>query len=321
MTPYLTVKRIEFVVTYRCNSACIHCQVEEKQRRSRPAALDPALAVRLIRDVCRAWAPRSLMTFGGEPLLYAAAVCAIHAAGRECGIPQRQVITNAGYPAAPEKFKRVAGRLAECGVNNIYISADAFHQEFVPLEVVERNARLLLAAGISELRWNPCWVTSPEADNPWNRRTRQVLEGLAHLPIPQDKGNVLMPMGRACQQLGEYLPPRQPLPGGVCGELPYTDRPDSVTSLSVEPNGDITACHVLANTAQPDLLDALQAYDPYTDPALKAMLEGGMDGLLRQARSKGIEPDPRGYYNICEMCQDLRKFLRDVLYPAAQSPL
>jgi len=309
MTPYLTVKRIEFVVTYRCNSACIHCQVEEKQRRSRPAALDPVLAERLIREVCQVWAPRSVMTFGGEPLLYASAVCAIHAAARECGIPNRQMITNGGYPSAPEKFKSVANRLAESGVNSIYISVDAFHQDFVPLEVVERNARLLLAAGIPELRWNPCWVTSPAADNPWNRRTRQVLEGLAHLPIPQDEGNVLMPKGRACQQLSEYLPPRQPLPGGACGELPYTGRPDAVTSLSVEPNGDITACHVWANTAQPDLLAALQAYDPYTDPALKAMLEGGMEGLLRLARSKGIQPDRLGYYTICEMCAGLRKLV------------
>jgi len=309
MTPYLTVNRIEFVVTYRCNSACIHCQVEEEQRRSRPSAVDPVLAVRLVREVCQVWAPRSLMTFGGEPLLYASTVFAIHAAARECGIPNRQVITNAGYPSAPEKFKRVANKLGESGVNSIYISVDAFHQEFVPLEIVERNARLLLAAGIPELRWNPCWVTSRQADNPWNRRTRQVLEDLAHLPIPQDEGNVLMPMGRACQQLGEYLPPRQMLPAGACGELPYTDRPDAVTSLSVEPSGDISACNVLANIARSDFLEVLQDYDPYADPALKVVLESGMEGLLRLARSRGVEPDPRGYYNICEMCAGLRKLV------------
>jgi hypothetical protein len=307
MTPYLTIERVEFVVTYRCNSTCIHCQVDEKQRRSKPAALDPGLAARMIREVCRAWSPRSVMTFGGEPLLYADAVYAVHSAARECGIPHRQVITNAGYPSAPERFKIVAHSLAESGVNSVYISVDAFHQEFVPLEIVERNARLLLEAGIPELHWNPCWVTSPEADNPWNRRTRQVLAALAHLPITQDEGNVLMPMGRACQQLAEYLPPRQSLPGGRCGELPYTSRPETVTSLSVEPNGDITACNVLVNIAQPDLLGALQAYDPYKDRALKAVLEDGMEGLLRLARSIGVEPDPRGYYSICEMCTGLRK--------------
>ena len=201
----------------------------------------------------------------------------------------------------------MADRLADSGVNSVYISVDAFHQEFVPLEIVERNTRLLLASGIPELRWNPCWVTSRQADNPWNQRTRQVLAALAHLPIPQDEGNVLMPLGRACQQLGGYLPPRQPLPAGVCGDLPYTDRPDAVTSLSVEPDGDITACSVLANMARPDLLEALQAYDPYADAALKAVLEDGMEGLLRQAHSRGVEPDPRGYYNICEMCAGLRK--------------
>ena len=98
MKTYLTVNRIEFIVTYRCNAHCAHCQVDDETRRSRPAAIEADLAAQIVRRICTAYEPRSVMTFGGEPLLYPDVVCAIHAAATACGIPRRDIITNAGVP-------------------------------------------------------------------------------------------------------------------------------------------------------------------------------------------------------------------------------
>ena len=50
MSQYLNLKRIEFIVTYRCNSHCKHCHVEAAKRVSRPRALTPELAERAVRD-------------------------------------------------------------------------------------------------------------------------------------------------------------------------------------------------------------------------------------------------------------------------------
>ena len=166
MSEFLDVHRLEFAVTYRCNSHCKHCQVSQDERASRPVAIDVELAVRIVRRVASAYAPRSLMTWGGEPLLYPDIVCAIHKAAMENGIAGRSILTNAGVPRSEAAFRRVAQRLAESGVNAIGISVDAFHQEYVPLEVVERNARALVDAGIDDVVWNPCWVVSKEHDNP-----------------------------------------------------------------------------------------------------------------------------------------------------------
>jgi len=44
--------------------------VEEEKRRGRPAAIAPNLAVAIVHKVTQAYRPASLMTFGGEPLLY-----------------------------------------------------------------------------------------------------------------------------------------------------------------------------------------------------------------------------------------------------------
>jgi hypothetical protein len=309
MTSYLNPTRIEYLVTYHCNSNCKHCQLGFDKRHARPAAIDTALAVRVIHEVARAWNPSSLMTFGGEPLLYLDTVCAIHAAARECGISQRQVITNAGFPRSAPGFTTAASRLAESGVNRINISVDAFHEESIPVELVERNAGLLLEAGIPDVYWNPCWVIAPEAANPWNERTHAILAELSHLGIRADEGNILQPVGNACNWLAEYLPERMPIPPGTCGDMPYTTHPDKATCISVNPDGSVIVCNRIAHAGQPDLFEALRDYDPYRDPGLKAVMEGGMPALLDLARSHGVSPDPLGYYNVCEMCSALRRAL------------
>ena len=80
---YLTVNRIEFIVTHRCNSHCKHFQVEDEKRHLRPAAVDEDLALEVVRKVADKYSPRSIMTFGGEPLLYYDAVSYTHLRAHE----------------------------------------------------------------------------------------------------------------------------------------------------------------------------------------------------------------------------------------------
>ncbi|MBL7200396.1 MAG: radical SAM protein [Anaerolineae bacterium] len=314
MNPYLTVNRIEFLVTYRCNSHCKHCQVGPAARASRPPVIDAGLAARIVGRVCEAYTPSSAMTFGGEPLLFPDVVCAVHGAARAGGIEKRQVITNAGWPRSGGEFRTVAAQLAESGVNSVCISVDAFHQETIPVPVVERNVRALVDVGIEVLEWNPCWVVSKEHDNPWNGRTRAVLDALSHLPVVEDDGNVVQPEGYARTWLREYLPAQTAAPEGSCGDMPYTGQLDQVGSISVEPDGGIAVCDewIIGNAAQRDVVDILRDYDPVRIPEMKAILGGGIAGLVELARARGIEPDPGGYYSVCDRCRSIRRRLRAV---------
>jgi hypothetical protein len=312
MSQFLSLHRLEFSVTYRCNARCKHCQVGPDQRTSCPAAIDGALAAHIVHRVASVYPLRSLMTFGGEPLLYPDAVCAIHTAAAQEGIPGRSIITNAGVPRSEVAFRALAHRLAESGVNGAWISVDAFHQEHIPLEVVERNVRALSEAGIDELVWNPCWVIAKGHDNPWNRRTRDILAALAHLPAREDQGNVVQPKGHALHWLSDYLPPKVSMPAGTCGDMPYTGPLDDIGSISFEPDGGVAVCEdlIIGNAAQQDILEILSGYDPCQIPETRAILEGGMAGLAELARAHGIEPDPEGYYSICDMCTSLRQRMR-----------
>jgi pyruvate-formate lyase-activating enzyme len=313
MSQFVNLKRIEFVVTYRCISHCKHCQVDARQRASRPAALSPELAGRAVRELCAAYPITSVMTFGGEPLLYPETVYAAHAAARDCGIHGLGVITSAGTPCRKEDFRTVARKLAESGVNNMCISVDAFHQEYIPLEVVRQNVGELLEAGIKDLEWNVCWVISPEHDNPWNARTRQIRSALADLPVAYhgDKPMRVTPMGFAPENLAEYLPPRLRYPNGRCGEIHYTGPLDEIDCVSVEPDGSLSVCFDLKIGSLHDQNAAkiCEGYDPRQSPLSRIILEKGPFGLLEEAQRRGVQPDPRGYASACSMCIDLRRGL------------
>jgi MoaA/NifB/PqqE/SkfB family radical SAM enzyme len=308
MSAFLDVHRLEFVVTYRCNSHCKHCQVGQALRTSRPEMLDATLAAQIVRRVAGAYDVRSVMCWGGEPLLYPGVVCAVHRAAMENGIASRSVISNAGVPRDEAAFREVANRLAESGVNSMYISVDAFHQEYVPIELVERNARALVGAGIDEVAWNPCWAVSREHDNTWNRQTREILKALSHLPIREDEGNVVQPDGNALKWLASYLPSKRSMPAGSCEDVPYGSRLDELSCIGIEPDGGVSICYewTIGNAGEEDILEILDRYDPYVIPEAKALLEGGVPALSELARARGIDPDLDGYYSICDLCRSLR---------------
>ena len=157
------IERIEFVVTMACTGRCRHCSEGDHEHCS--GHIDAGVAVKAVRDLCGAYAIKSLMTFGGEPLLYPEGVCAIHAAAADLGIGQRQLITNGYFSKDASTIEGVARRLAESGVNNLLLSVDAFHQETIPLEPVLRFAECVARTGIA-IKLSPAWLVSREDDNP-----------------------------------------------------------------------------------------------------------------------------------------------------------
>ena len=84
---------------------------------------------------------------------------------------------------------------------------------------------------------------------------------------------------------------------------------DSVKTISVEPDGRVAVCEnfYIGNAFESDIIDILENYDPFRIPEARSILEKGMDGLTKWAKKRGVEPRSEGYYNICQMCTDLRE--------------
>ena len=76
MNQYLkNLNRIEFVVTMACTGRCKHCS--EGEHISDGEHIDGDAAAEAVCEICENYNIDSLMTFGGEPLLYPQTVCKI----------------------------------------------------------------------------------------------------------------------------------------------------------------------------------------------------------------------------------------------------
>jgi len=311
---YLVPNRIEFAVTYLCNSKCKHCySIQNKEKF--PEHIDKSLAVEIVRKVGKQYSPESIMTFGGEPLLFPEIVSAIHKEAMDVGIPFREIITNGYWSKDSKKVKEIAKSLKESGVNEIIVSVDAFHQEQIPLDNVRKTIESCLQEGFQNIVLNPCWVVSEENDNRYNQETKSILQKLEDLPVRKLEGNVMEPAGLALINLKEFLPPREELPIGKCGDMPYTDPLDSVKGIYIEPDGKVAVCDdfYIGNAFETDIITLIENYNPFKIPVMKEIIENGMEGLLNWAEAKVVKPDPEGYFSICQMCIDIRRRVNNIL--------
>lgn len=250
MNAYLkNVDRIEFTVTMACTGRCKHCS--EGGHINCPDHIDTETAVSAVRKICGQYRIESLMTFGGEPLLYPDTVCAIHRAGTDLGIGKRQLITNGFFSKKPERIEEVVRDLARSGINDLLLSVDAFHQETIPLEPVLFFAKCAVNAGIP-VRLSPAWLVSREDNNPYNNRTREVLLAFETLPVPVGKGNVVFPSGNALKYLREYFDENTET------SSPYDEDPRDIRTVSFSPDGDV----LNGNVYRADILDILESYSP-----------------------------------------------------------
>ncbi|MCM1284236.1 MAG: radical SAM protein [Muribaculaceae bacterium] len=231
MNEYLkNVNRIEFVVTMACTGHCRHCS--EGEHTQGGEHIDADIAVSAIYDLCRLYKIKSLMTFGGEPLLYPEVVCRIHEAAAKMNIPQRDLITNGFFSKDEKRIREVAHMLAESGVCNILLSVDAFHQETIPLRPVLVFAESVKNEGIG-IKLSPAWLVSKEDDNPYNQKTVEILREFKQLAIPAGNGNVIFPSGNAGKYLAEYFDADTEYAD------PYEEDPADIRTISFAPNGDV----------------------------------------------------------------------------------
>lgn len=250
MNKYLeNLNRIEFVITYACTGRCKHCS--EGEHTVTGEHINDEKARELVKSVAENYQIDSLMTFGGEPLIYPETVCAIHSMAKEMKIPKRQLITNGFFSKDMDKIKSVAQNLVQSGVNDILLSVDAFHQETIPVEPVKMFADEIHKSGV-RIRVQPAWLVDKEHDNPYNRKTVEILELFKKDRLEEASGNVIFPSGNALKYLGDYFEQDKEYVS------PYEENPKDIHAISIKPNGDVLD----DNIYKTDILKIFENYEP-----------------------------------------------------------
>ena len=242
------LNRIEFVVTMACTGKCKHCSQGEHKTSG---CIDKKLSAEAVKKIAAEYSIKSVMTFGGEPLLYPDTVYEIHKAATEINIPKRQLITNGYFSKDLTAAESVAQKLFESGVNEILLSVDAFHQETIPINTVKNFAEAVLEAGIP-VRVQPAWLVSDSTDNPYNNRTREILSEFGRMGIDTNEGNIIFPAGNALKYLGEYFDTEKQY------ENPYDEDPTDIRAICFSADGNILGCSLYNK----DIIKILEDYSP-----------------------------------------------------------
>lgn len=249
MNRYLkNLNRIEFVVTTTCTGKCKHCCQGEHNSNDK---LDKTVAAAAVRQIAKEYNIKSVMTFGGEPLLYPEDVYCIHNAAREMNIPKRQLITNGYFTKDIDSIRLVADKLLKSGINEILLSVDAFHQETIPLKYVIEFAKAVNKESIT-LKTQPAWLVSEKDNNPYNIKTREILDIFNFMGIETGSGNVIFPSGNALKYLSEYFEQIKEI------KNPYEENPADIQTVSFSANGDVLG----SNIYKQDIREILSAYSP-----------------------------------------------------------
>lgn len=241
------LKKIEFVITDACTGRCRHCSEGEHPLCS--GHIDADIAAKAVKDIASEYSIETVMAFGGEPLLYPDAVCKIMTVATELKIPKRQVITNGFFTVCEKKMSEVAHALAECGVNDLLLSADSFHQEYIPLERVKAFALKLKDEGVP-VKIQPAWLVSRNDTNPYNEKTKEILNEMREAGFEENEGNVIFPEGNAVKFLSEYFDQAAPV-------NPYVEDPTDIKCLSFSSDGSVLD----GNIYECDIIKIIEGYN------------------------------------------------------------
>jgi MoaA/NifB/PqqE/SkfB family radical SAM enzyme len=307
---YMNINRIEFTVTNTCTSHCRHCSVGTALSEKK-ISIDKNAAIAVVTELSKMYDIQSVMTFGGEPLLYADTTCAIHKTAAEKGIPKRQIITNGFFTKNDDKIMDVAKKLKEGSVNSLLLSVDTFHKEYIPLDKVYLFAKAACLQNISGFKLHPAWVVNREHVNKYNEETEKCLNYFEDLNIPISNGNNIFMAGNAAVNLSEFYEKKPVDLNMKCGEAPYTDKLNNIGTIAVNPNGDVVVCSfIIGNIYRSSITEIVNRYNPYENPMMSRLIRGGVCELIKFAEEYGITVDTTQFYSACSVCRDITKRLK-----------
>jgi len=301
----LNIKRLEFTLTTKCNSECIYCQAEASPFKNE--VMDVKDALDYLTETCTVSKLESFMVFGGEPILFPSRTLSIIDRARELSIPKIEMLTNGIWGKSRRRAQELALGLKRSGLNDLGISVDAFHLQFIPLEYPRNAALASVQAGIENITWNVAVVESLNSKNKYDRKTATILKSLKPVGIEAHVHKVL-PVGRAIINLKQYIK-KESLQGPCTADPILENTLTSPECITIEPSGGVNICWnlTIGNAKKKQLSQIIQKYSWQENPITRTLVEEGPMSLVRMAEGSKFRFQDDQYLNKCHLCIEVRK--------------
>jgi MoaA/NifB/PqqE/SkfB family radical SAM enzyme len=295
----MKINRSGLLITYKCNAACRHCLYMSNPKKNGLMPVEDAKhyftefnKLGLKGDV--------LHIAGGEPFIYYNHLLEIVKAADDVGMtPINMVETNAFWCRSKDIAKKRFEELKEAGMLHIFFSADAYHQEFVPIEYVRNGVQAAKTVFGEENVFirHEKFVDNPQSIGDMLDTIRQNDEQMA---------------GRAAEKLAQYLE-HKPIESFVSANCENELHPHQMEQVHLDPNGLVfpSKCSgiIFINAKEQSLSEAIKSGIYKHNPIMDALMIKGPVGLLLLAEKEGYTPKA-GYVSKCHLCYEIRKFLQ-----------
>lgn len=301
-----TINMLTFLVSYKCTNECKHCAVQASPNQEE-ITIKPEDVRKYLEDITKNYIIGEINFFGGEPLLNLNLIISLIEEAKKMEIPKIGLPTN-GYWGKDEFIaKKYAKKLKKAGVTLIGFSVDAFHQEFIPLDVVKRAIDAAHEAGIETVLAIAQTIGNEDSKNRFNDQTKEMMDIISkEFPFCQVIKSPLQVRGRAIKNLTEYYP-LSTIPSDKCSIF-------RAPMFMIDPNGWVfhQGCQgiCLGNAKKESLSKIIGDFNPRKHPIIgKVITKGGVSNLLELAIEKGYKPQD-GYADKCHLCFSAQNYLR-----------
>ena len=285
------------LLTYRCSAACEFCYYHCTPEKGGLMPVEMALAAWRSLKYLAGEAAKIHLT-GGEPFLYWDRLVEILARGREEGLgPVDLVETNGSWAVDASLVRDRLRALSGLGVQRLKVSADPFHQAFVPIErvrLVATVAKEVFGTDRVLVRWAEYLGESREHDVDY---------------VAAYRARPFRFTGRAAGQLADLIAsePAEALAGASClGDFL------GAKGVHIDPYGNVFSgtCSgiIVGNINAMPLEEMWKRFTPLNDSLVGTLCEQGPYGLLADAERLGYQRLSR-YADKCHLCTHIRQFL------------
>lgn len=306
------------IVNYKCSAKCRHCCYS-----SSPGwpgdYMQPDTAEKVFSWMGKRRV-RSCHIGGGEPFLQPERLLEVCRLAKSHGIGIEYIETNGSWHVGEEETLSLLKKLLQAGVDCLLISVDPFHNEFIPYGKQKDLIRLCRRAGMGTFIWPGNFGGDLElldTSVPHKIREYDALFG-GDYQSDAARSYGLNCNGRAISLCrGAYEQKRlADIAGdrGPCACLVSTGH----CHMDLYENYIPPVC--TGFTIALSDVDGKLSREKY--PALHAAYEQGPGGLLDYAKGFGFTPSRERYVNRCDLCFDIKRFLKqahptaDIGYPS-----
>jgi len=302
-------------LTYKCNAACEFCYYSCSPDKGGLMPVDTAIGAWKSLRILAGDSAKIHLT-GGEPFLYWEHLQQILKQAKKENLGKVDLIETNGFWATSEKIIRQRIKiLDELGMDQLKISTDPFHQEYIDIEPVRRLAQAasdILGPNRVLVRWRKYLENPIEMKNlSPSQRNQQYIRAINDYPC-RFTGRA---GGKLAEMVGCALHTKKII-GGASPTLQWMamnckNNFLSAKGVHIDPFGNVFSgtCSgiIIGNINQTPLTDIWKQFHPNQNEFISTLFALGPSGLLEKATKLGYKK-AKTYANKCHFCTNIRQF-------------